>query len=361
MQPAVEAPGLVVGGLVDPVGMVAIVGWLGIALLLTWLSRRVARAPGLEHWDRWLHLAVIFAWLAATIVLGRGLLAVNDPLRAATRLLPLLVVAIVAAPTLRDVVAGVVLRLEGRHQAGDDVRVLEFEGRIATLGLRSVLLRRDDGSECTIPNRRFTASPVVRLNLSTAGAPIEIDVVLHRAAGPEAAVREVLEAAVLCPLAAPGSRPEVFVVETEGDRVVLKLRAYVFDRAEQARYRSAILTRLAGAPDVLRRRHPPNTIGTNNHHADPAPPGEDEAHAQPPSSPSPSPAAELAPVLPSPAAAVPSPPAPGGIPVSATPPPPPSLLLPAGAPPVLPSAAPESVAPSPVPVSPPAPVGVGGS
>ena len=71
---------------------------------------------------------------------------------------------------------------------------------------------------------------------------------LHREGGVEAATIELVEAAVLSPLAAPGSLPEVYVVEANGPRLRLRMRVYVFDRTYEERYRSDILARLAAAP-----------------------------------------------------------------------------------------------------------------
>ena len=50
---------------------------------------------------------------------------------------------------------------------------------------------------------------MARLNLPSGEAPFELEVELQREGGVEAATIELVEAAVLSPLAAPGSLPEV--------------------------------------------------------------------------------------------------------------------------------------------------------
>lgn len=228
-------------------------GWMlllavaGTAVVLTWLVRRAALAPALRPWVRWLHPLVVLTWLGAAALLTLLSLRVETLAETAGRVALLVVLGVVTAPMLRDFLAGMVISVEGRHRVGDDIRVGALEGRIVALGLRSVVLRAHDGSELTIPNGRFAAADVARLNLPSGEAPFELEVELHREGGVEAATIELVEAAVLSPLAAPGSLPEVYVVEADGPRLRLRMRVYVFDRTYEERYRSDILARLAAA------------------------------------------------------------------------------------------------------------------
>jgi hypothetical protein len=242
---------------VDPVAaapeplLVTALGWMlllavvAAAGVLTWLVRRAALAPALQPWVRWLHPLVVLTWLGAAALLAMLSLRVETLAQTAGRVALLVVLGVVTAPMLRDLLSGMVTSFEGRHRVGDDIRVGALEGRIVALGLRSVVLRAHDGTECTIPNSRFAAADVARLNLPTGDAPVELEVVLHREGGVEAATNELVDAAVLSPLAAPGSLPEVYVLEAEGPRLRLRMRAYVFDRMYEERYRSDILARLA--------------------------------------------------------------------------------------------------------------------
>lgn len=252
MQPAVSAAGAVDPAAVVPASAAATtLGWMlllavaGAAVVLTWLVRRAALAPALQPWVRWLHPLVVLAWLGAAALLTTLALQVETLAQTAGRVALLVVLGVVTAPMLRDLLSGMVIAFEGRHRLGDDIRVGGLEGRIVALGLRSVVLRAHDGAEYTIPNGRFAAADVVRLNLPSGEAPFEFEVVLHRDGGVEAATNELVDAAVLSPLAAPGSLPEVFVVETNGPTLRLRMRVYVFDRMYEERYRSDILARLA--------------------------------------------------------------------------------------------------------------------
>jgi hypothetical protein len=251
MQPAVIAePVAAAPPAPEPV---TALGWMlllvvvGAAMVLTWLVRRAALAPALQAWVRWLHPLVVLVWLGATALMTMLALRVETLAETAGRLALLVVLGVVTAPILRDLLAGMVISFEGRHRVGDDIRVGTLEGRIAALGLRSVVVRAHDGSELTLPNARFTAADVARLNLPSGEAPFELEVELHREGGVEAATNELIDAAVLSPLAAPGSLPEVYVVRADGPHLRLRMRVFVFDRTYEERYRSDILARLATA------------------------------------------------------------------------------------------------------------------
>jgi small-conductance mechanosensitive channel len=216
-----------------------------VALLLTVSVRRASRAPALQRWARWFNPIIVAIWLAVGWLATKRALSAESLGQMAARVVLLVAVLAIAAPLLRDLLAAVMISFEGRHRIGDDVRVAGLEGRVIELGLRSVVVRRRDGSECGIPNSRFMAAEVVRLNLPSGEAPLEFEVAIAPGRDVEHARHEVVQAALLSPFAAPGSLPEVFVVATEGPQLRLRVRAYVFDRLYEERYRSDILARLA--------------------------------------------------------------------------------------------------------------------
>lgn len=220
--------------------------WAAVALLLSFVIRRASRAPALQAWARWFNPLVVAIWLFMAWLVAKRALAADTLPQLAARVALVVVVLAIAAPLLRDLLAAVMISLEGRTRVGDDVRVAGLEGRVIELGLRSVVVRRHDGSECGIPNSRFVAAEVVRLNLPSGEAPCEFEVVLGSERDVEEARDELVEAAVLSPYAAPGTLPEVFVVGTDTPHLRLRVRAFVFDRLYEDRYRSDILARLHG-------------------------------------------------------------------------------------------------------------------
>jgi potassium efflux system protein len=198
---------------------------------------------------------IVLAWAGFTGLVAWRVLSVADTWNATlARAGAIAVVALIVAPLGRDLAGAAVLGLEGRYRIGDDVRVGTHEGRIALLGLRSVVLRADDGAEISVRNQQFLASDVVRLNSATGRVPVEIELSIRLGDDIDRLAHRLVDAALISPLAAPGALPEVFVSEADGDRLRLRLRAYVFDREYAARYKSDILTRLAPG-------HPPSPAG----------------------------------------------------------------------------------------------------
>jgi small-conductance mechanosensitive channel len=232
--------------------------------VVTFVLRRAARAPALQRWSRWFNPIVVTAWLAfAGLLTGRVLARTDAWSGVGGRVAALLGLAIVAAPVARDLLAAAILGLEGRYRVDDDVRVGDHEGRVIALGLRSVVLRAHDGSETAIPNRRLLESDVVRINLTSGEAPLEFEISVPIDRILDEVAAEIAEAALLSPLAAPGSLPEVFVVATDAERSRLRVRAYVFDRTFEARYRSDILARLAARERATAGSVPPLPPGAS--------------------------------------------------------------------------------------------------
>lgn len=222
-------------------GAVALI--LGLALALGMLTVRAGTAPVLRRGQRWFHACSVIAWTVGAWLAGLRLLEAPTLAETAARAVLLLIVVVIALPVLHDLVAGLALAIEGRHQIGDDVRVGAFEGRIIAFGLRSAVLRERDGTETTLPYRRFAAREIVRLNLARQDAPCQFEIAIPPELDLEASTRKLLEAAMLSPYAAPGRRPEVFAVADAQGGMRLRVRAYVFDRAYEERYRGDVLAR----------------------------------------------------------------------------------------------------------------------
>jgi small-conductance mechanosensitive channel len=224
------------------------------ALALGLLSVRAGGVPSLRGGQRWFHAASVLGWTIGAWLTGLRLLEAPTLGETAARAVLVLVVIVAALPILQDLFAGLALAIEGRHRIGDDVRVSGHEGRIVAFGLRSVVLRDHDGTETTMPYRRFAAQEIVRLNLAHRDAPCQFDVAVPPDFDLESGTRRLLEAALLSPYAAPSRRPEVFVVADARGGMRLCVRAYVFDRAHEERYRGDVLARAGLVSRVANRR-----------------------------------------------------------------------------------------------------------
>jgi small-conductance mechanosensitive channel len=221
----------------------ALLGVAVLAIAASWASPRIGAAVAVRRWQRQVHAVAVAAWLATGWLVGLRLVAGVSASEVLTRAAVLLLAAVAALPILRDLLAGLAVVVEGRHRLGDDIRVEGHEGRIVGFGLRSAVLRDRDGTEITVPYRRLVSAAVVRLNLARRDAPCEIEVAIAPGHDLDQLSARLREAATLSPYAAPGRRPEVFVVADEQGGVRLHLLAFVFDRAHEARYRGDVLAR----------------------------------------------------------------------------------------------------------------------
>jgi small-conductance mechanosensitive channel len=259
MQPALTQP-LIEPTLAQPSELntfgppwVAVAAWFALALVASMLAHRGANAPPLRRWQRLLHILAVAGWTVTACFAGLRLVYRPLPTETAVRGLLLLIVVAVALPILRDLFAGLAIAIEGRYGIGDDVRIDTREGRIVTFGLRSVVLRDIDGTEITLPNRRFAAREIQRLNLARQDAPCQFEVAVGPNADLQELTRRLFEAAMLSPYAAPGRRADVFAVADERGNMRLRVRAFVFDRAYEERYRGDVLSRaeMLGPPDSI--------------------------------------------------------------------------------------------------------------
>ena len=232
----------------------ALVGLVALGVVVTTvLLRKVARAPALQRWARWCNPVIAVGWASLAVLAIWRIVATADSVTGMLARALVVVLAIATGgPLARDLFGAAVIGIEGRHRVGDDVRVGVHEGRIASLGLRAVVLRSDDGSEIEVRNQHFLASDVVRL--TTGRALVEFEIGVPPSESLQSVTSRLVDAALISPLAAPGALPEVFVTSADARGAVVRVRAYVFDREYAPRYRSDILARLgsgsAGSSDA---------------------------------------------------------------------------------------------------------------
>jgi hypothetical protein len=136
----------------------------------------------------------------------------------------------------------VVVRSEGTWRVGDRVRVADVEGRVVSLGYRTVQLRRRDGDVVFVPWSRLSGDVLIRRHA-------EGDVVRHtfRVPCPEGdrpadLVPRVREAALLHHWCSPGHDPGV-QVSPDG---VLEITIHALSEARVAEVEQAV--RQAAAP-----------------------------------------------------------------------------------------------------------------
>jgi len=215
-----------------------------VALSATFLGHRVALVPRLRAWHRWLAPLGSLAWLTSVWLMGLRLLASASWPELAARGVLLVLFGVAALPLGRDLWAGLFASFEGRFRLGDDVRIGAVEGRVAALGVRSMVIRQEDGAELVIAHARVASEACFRLGSTVRDVACEFEVGLPEGMDLEQARRLLAEVAILSPYAAPGRRPEVFVVGRQGDALQIRTRGFAFDRACVDLYRGDVLARL---------------------------------------------------------------------------------------------------------------------
>jgi hypothetical protein len=149
------------------------------------------------------------------------------------------------------VIAGLVLAMEGRIRVGDRVRVAGIEGEVITFGVRSIVVRGDDGTVHQIPNEKLLSEPGAALRRGGVAA-CDVVVSVPRHVATNRATETAWLAACLSPYASPRNRPDVFLAPPAdaAESCRIQIRGYAFDAAYADHYRSDVIARLKDAFDV---------------------------------------------------------------------------------------------------------------
>ena len=220
-----------------------------LTFLITLVVRRIGRSNLAGELRRWIPLLFASVWgsaaLVVTLIYAQGL--------SSTWFLGIWLLFLVGAFTsvgsLRSVVAGVAISLEGRISLGDAVRISDLSGEVISFGVRSLRLRATDGSIHEIPNERIVTEPVTNLSGDGGDSATELVFGLPEGIDAQSALEVARRIAILSPLASPRHRPEVFLEARglDGSQFDLRVRGYAFDAAFQDHFRSDVVARLQAA------------------------------------------------------------------------------------------------------------------
>jgi hypothetical protein len=223
--------------------------WWQLALIsaaglgATWLIGLVERLRFFAAVRRWIPLLLVVIWAMVAAAWLRRLVVVDDPFGVA-RLATVIVLVLVALPWLRDVFESIVFVIESRYRIGDDLRVATVEGRLVTIGVRGIVLRTANGTECVVPHAELARAQVVRLDLENRDAPCELVLPAPAGVDLDLSVDQARSAAALSPYAAPRFAPQVLLAAgTPGEGPCLRLRGFAFDREHEHLYRSDVHAR----------------------------------------------------------------------------------------------------------------------
>ncbi|MBU0995241.1 MAG: mechanosensitive ion channel family protein [Proteobacteria bacterium] len=98
--------------------------------------------------------------------------------------------------SMRDVLAGIFLRIENQISVGDYILLNNLSGRVQLLGLRCLSLKKDDGPYVFVPYSTVAKEIVTRLPPSEQTDPYTFSLVVPKIAKP-GAMREIIRKAAL--------------------------------------------------------------------------------------------------------------------------------------------------------------------
>jgi small-conductance mechanosensitive channel len=187
----------------------ALAAFAASALLRRFANRLPLRADQRHIVRRVLPLVeAMLGLIALLVVLALGL---PDRPTLIVVAVALITVTAVAASwfAIRDVIAGLVLRVEGAVQPNEWIRIGELEGRVRRIGMRSVELELGQGGRATVPFTRVAPATVVRRPPESGGHAHSFTVTPPAGMPVATVVQRVHTAALNCFYSVPAREPHI--------------------------------------------------------------------------------------------------------------------------------------------------------
>jgi len=220
----------------------------------TWLQRWANTRTG---WRRFAmdHAAMIrvVIW-TFMLVLCLSVAAYLSP-PVAWMLLPAggLALALAVSDLLRDALVGIGQAMGARVRRGDQVSVGNIAGRVMRVGIRSIQLKRLDGTVVDIPQRRIAAEGVQRLQMEDGGHPVT----LHLPIPDDVSIQDAMEEARLAALLARHAHlgKGTVVAMTPDSPVQLQVTGHAIDAFHGSQYRGEVVTLYHAARQSVRDKN----------------------------------------------------------------------------------------------------------
>jgi small-conductance mechanosensitive channel len=142
---------------------------------------------------------------------------------------------------VNNFVSGLILMFERTIKRGDIVRISQTEGRVASIGLRSSVIRTRAGHDIIVPNGDLVAGQVDNLSFTDEDVRIEVPFGVSYASDPNTVREIVLEVAARTDLVRPSPEPDVLFMGFGESSLDFELRVWVSGAWVLPRVRSALL------------------------------------------------------------------------------------------------------------------------
>jgi potassium efflux system protein len=141
--------------------------------------------------------------------------------------------------------SGLILLVERPITAGDVVQIGDVQGVVASIGVRSTMVRTPEGAEVIVPNADLISKVVSNWTLSDSRCRIEIEVNVPSAVDPDQAIRLLEAAAGEVDEVAQRPAPSAWLHSLRDGQRSYRLHAWIADYEAQTAVQSALRLRIA--------------------------------------------------------------------------------------------------------------------
>lgn len=172
----------------------------------------------------------IIAWLAFAYWFLHRFLSDYSYFSLAFVLVFMILVISLSWPVLRDFASGLILKSEGAFRVGDQISVLEVNGRVWRLGYRSLVLESDQGGIVRIPYSRIARQKTMRASPKKVLTRHPIMLTAKKKEPLNQLVERMRQAALNAPWSSIKRTPEVILKSETGEHFVFEVTVFVSDK-----------------------------------------------------------------------------------------------------------------------------------
>jgi small-conductance mechanosensitive channel len=232
-------------GVILEIGLV--LGVVGLALVAAiWVVRHAGALLPARRQARYRQMTPLLeVGIAAIAILAAAALLLDARPTALTAVFVALLALLLGAGwfAIRDLVTGAVLRAEEVYEPGQWIRVDAVEGRIRTMGTRTLEIEREDGTRVRIPYTRIAGAQLIRAGRTEDPSGHTFAVELPPHMGPVRILPVIRAAALNCFFVSATREPQIHVTSgPAGHRY--DVTVFTLDRAFLPEVEAAVRRRI---------------------------------------------------------------------------------------------------------------------
>jgi len=247
-NPAVEAFSLNISefGILE-IAIAAVLVFLFFRMLMLAIRRLIVRRQLLRFWESWLPFIEATIWFFFVIWAAKQV--VDDafwyPITVA--MFSLAVLAWVAWFGLREIIAGLILKLDTPYALHDPVKLKGMDGRISRMGFRSLEIETDSGETLSLPYSQVANDmQIVPHAVETIrGFRLKLDVPKHQ--NLEKTTEQLRLLVLNSPWASLKKEPQIKLIEETPNHFRFEIVIYTMKQAYLEKIKSHLVDKL---PDI---------------------------------------------------------------------------------------------------------------